>query len=205
MKSIRLYAAGPLAAVCTTGLFLVMQGLVGNDGDVTINEEERPRFVDVVQLIDESPPERVKRKVTPPPKPEPAPDPVVPSPMPQTGPPGIGTAIPVVPTPRGGGLERPNLGQSDGDYMPLVVVQPQYPRRAQEHGLEGYAVVELTVAKDGSVPADSIVIVDAEPLGVFDRAARKAAAKFKYKPRIIDGVAHAVSGVRYRFSFNMAE
>lgn len=205
MKSIRLYAAGPLAAVCTTGLFLVMQGLVGNDGDVTINEDERPRFVDVVQEINESPPQRVERKVTPPPKPEPTPDPVVPSPMPQTGPTGYGPHIPAVPTPRGGDLERPNLGQSDGDYMPLVVVQPQYPRRAQEHGLEGYAVVELTVAQDGSVSPNSIVIVDAEPRGVFDKAAKKAAVKFKYKPRIIDGVAQAVPGVRYRFSFNMAQ
>ena len=206
MKSIRLYAAGPLAAICTTGLFLVMQGLVGNDGDVTIDEEERPRFVDVIQVTDENPPERVKRIVTPPPEPELTPDPVEPVPMtPQTGPTGFGPHIPAIPTPRGGGLERPNLGQSDGDYMPLVVVQPQYPRSAQERGLEGYAVVELTVSQDGSVPAHSILIVDAEPQGVFDRAAKKAAAKFKYKPRIIDGVAQAVSGVRYRFSFNLAE
>ena len=92
----------------------------------------------------------------------------------------------------------------DGDYMPLVRVTAQYPNRAAERGIEGYVVVQLTVAADGSVPADSIVIINAEPKGYFEREAIKAARKFKYKPKVVNGIAQPVSGVQYHFSFNLS-
>jgi len=97
-----------------------------------------------------------------------------------------------------GGL---SLGSSDGDYLPIVKVAPVYPRRAQSRGLEGYVVVEFTVTKNGSV-RDPLVI-EAKPEGVFDRAAMDAAIKFKYKPRVVDGVAMEVSGVQNKISFEI--
>ncbi len=204
MKSIRLYAAGPLAAVCTTGLFLVMQGLVGNDGEVILDTIEPTRFIDVIQVDPPAIPVR-KKWILDPPEIIEIKDIEIIEATDKGGPPKLGIIIRPPKPPVDAGIQLTNFGQSDGDYLPIVRVQPQYPRRAQEHGIEGYAVVELTVSRDGSVPPHSIVIVDAEPRGVFDKAAKKAAEKFKYKPRVIDGVAQAVTGVRYRFSFTMAE
>ena len=34
--------------------------------------------------------------------------------------------------------------------MPLFVVQPQYPRRAQERGREGYAIISFTITEQGT-------------------------------------------------------
>mgnify|MGYP003310449770 CR=1 FL=1 len=39
----------------------------------------------------------------------------------------------------------------DGEYIPLFKVIPIYPRRAQERGTMGYALVEFTITETGSV------------------------------------------------------
>ena len=39
------------------------------------------------------------------------------------------------------------LAPSDGEYLPIVKVQPVYPRRALSRGIEGYVIVEFTVTK----------------------------------------------------------
>lgn len=205
MKSSRVYAAGPLAGVATAALFYGMQGLIGDDRDVQLDDYEPPRWVDVVQ--DPIPPQvpEEKWKVEKPEVVEVEETKVIVDPA-FGDPEGISIAPPQRPQIGGGDLEPLSLGiHSEGDHVPLVVVQPTYPRRAQERGIEGYVVVELTVAPDGSVPADSIFVVTAEPKGYFEREALKTAAKFKYKPKVVDGIAQAVSGVRYQFTFEMQD
>ena len=39
----------------------------------------------------------------------------------------------------------------DGEYIPLFKVTPIYPRRAQERGTEGYAIVSFTITESGTV------------------------------------------------------
>jgi protein TonB len=85
--------------------------------------------------------------------------------------------------------------------LPIVKVSPIYPRRAQSRGIEGYVIVEFIVTKNGSV-RDAIV-VEAKPEGIFDQAAMAAALKFKYKPRVVDGVAMEVAGVQNKISFQI--
>lgn len=88
---------------------------------------------------------------------------------------------------------------SDGDYLPIVKVEPVYPRLAQERGTEGYVVLSFTVSPTGSV-IDPVVI-EAQPKGVFEDAAIRAALRFKYKPRVENGKPIAVTGVQHVISF----
>ncbi|NOZ66547.1 MAG: energy transducer TonB [Alphaproteobacteria bacterium] len=91
---------------------------------------------------------------------------------------------------------------SDGDYLPIVKVAPIYPRRAQERGLSGYVIVEFTVTKAGTV-VDAKVIESTN--SVFNRAAIKAALKFKYKPKVVDGQPIDVAGVLHKITFEMED
>ena len=59
--------------------------------------------------------------------------------------------------------------------------------------------MEYTVTPLGAV--SNPVVVEANPSGIFDRAATRAALRYKYKPLIRDGVAVAVEGVRQRITF----
>lgn len=98
-----------------------------------------------------------------------------------------------------------NISQA-GDYLPIVKVAPQYPRRALTRGLEGEVVVSFTVTTAGStrdIQVVSAVAADGSPTSVFNRAAIKAAEGFKYKPRIEAGVAQEVHGVQNRFIFEL--
>ena len=88
---------------------------------------------------------------------------------------------------------------SDGDYLPIVKVEPVYPRRAQERGIEGYVLLSFTVSPTGAV-VDPVVI-ESEPKGVFDEAASRAVLRFKYKPRVENGKPIAVSGVQHVLTF----
>jgi len=95
------------------------------------------------------------------------------------------------------------LQATDGEYLPIVKVAPQYPRRALSRGIEGYVVLEYTVTKQGTVK-DPIVI-ESKPKGVFDKAAIKSALRYKYKPRVVNGEALEVAGVQTKVNFALAD
>jgi protein TonB len=78
-------------------------------------------------------------------------------------------------------------GGSDRGVAPLVRVNPDYPRRALERGIEGWVHVRFTITAAGTVK--DLVVVDAEPKGVFDEAASKAVLRWRYNPRVENGVA----------------
>lgn len=105
----------------------------------------------------------------------------------------------------GGNLSIGNSGFArDSDYIPVYVPQPQYPRRAQTRGKEGYAVVQVIITTVGGV-RDPVMIEEYPEGWGFGRSAVKAAQKLKYNPRVVDGVAEEVSGVLYKFTFQMAK
>ena len=94
---------------------------------------------------------------------------------------------------------------------------PIYPRRAQERGTMGYALVEFTITETGSVedaktiegycansnPSDPAT--EFRTCTMFNSASSRAALKLKYKPKIVDGKAVPVSGVLHRFTYVLDE
>ena len=94
-----------------------------------------------------------------------------------------------------------SIAATDGDYLPLVAIAPQYPERARAGDIEGWCLVRFTVDARGSVVEDSIEVVDSEPPYVFDRASVLAAARFRFQPRVKNGVGVEVPVVQYLFRF----
>mgnify|MGYP000141418418 CR=1 FL=1 len=103
----------------------------------------------------------------------------------------------------------------DGEYIPLFKVQPVYPRRAQERGIMGYAVVAFTITETGTVenavPLEGMCGDPTNPetvyrqCSIFNSAASRAASKLKYKPKIVDGKAVRVDDVPHKFTFILEE
>ena len=91
---------------------------------------------------------------------------------------------------------------AEGDYLPIVRVAPVYPARALSRGLEGFVDLMFTVTTTGTVK-DPVVIQSTSSL--FERAAIRAVLKFKYKPRVVDGVPVDVPGVKTRISFQLED
>ena len=91
---------------------------------------------------------------------------------------------------------------AEGDYLPIVRVAPVYPARALSRGLEGYVDLQFTVTTAGTV-RDPVVIFSTSSL--FERAATRAVLKFKYKPRVVDGVPVDVPNVKTRITFKIEE
>jgi len=102
-------------------------------------------------------------------------------------------------------LSNASINATDGDYLPLVAIAPQYPTRAAQRGIEGWCLVSFTVNGLGSVEEETITVVDAEPPQIFNRSSVRAAARFKFQPRVEDGVGVEVSGVQYLFRYQLEE
>ena len=96
------------------------------------------------------------------------------------------------------------LSSGDGEYLPIVKVAPIYPRRAQTRGITGFCIVTYTVTTTGAIRDPYVESEsDCSPKGIFERASIKAATKFKYKPRVVDGQAIEVAGVQNKFTYEL--
>ena len=69
-------------------------------------------------------------------------------------------------------------------------VAPEYPMEALSKEVGGVVQIEFTVDKNGETR--DIHVVNAEPAGVFDRAAIAAVKRWRYEPAIVDGAATEV-------------
>lgn len=102
-------------------------------------------------------------------------------------------------------LSSASISATDGDYLPLVAIAPQYPTRAAQRGIQGWCLVSFTVDGMGNVLEESILVVDAEPPNIFNRASERAATRFKFQPRVEDGVGVQVEGVQYLFRYQLED
>jgi protein TonB len=147
--------------------------------------------------------ESVERKDRTPPKPQLQETPEVP-PMPQDSVDAGSTqlAVSAMPSDAGLNIDRGGIGfgAGEGDYLPIVKVAPIYPQRALMQGIFGECLVEYTVTTAGTTK-DIVVIKDRCTSSVFYRPSIEAAKRFKYKPRVIDGVPVEVEGVLNMFYY----
>lgn len=202
MVSLRFLPAMAIAMVVTFLLFFLMQSLIGVEGK--LDDSEKIKVVDFVRVKRS---EAVKKKEREPPKKEKIDD----TPPPpdfnldtstDLGGGGIGITANVdagMGLDTGGGF---SMASADGDAVPMVRVQPQYPERALQRGIEGRVLVEFTITRSGSVKDAKVVAY--EPNTIFNKAALKAVSQWKYNPKIVNGKAVEQPGVRVVFPFRLA-
>lgn len=195
MKNIRVLVAALVAIGVTFGLFLFMFKLISLGGD---NRTELDAISGIHFGPVEIPDEIVEKSRRKPKKPPPPKDPPPPprmqiskvdqkvQNMPQLDLPQID-----VPMSGGAGMFIGNFEQVDktaeGDIIPIVRINPIYPREAAMNGTEGWVKLEFTITAVGTVKSPRVI--DAQPVRIFNREAIRAILKWKFKPRVVDGVA----------------
>lgn len=68
-----------------------------------------------------------------------------------------------------------------GLLTPLQRIEPTYPYRAQQAGIEGEVTLKFVVDPNGQV--QDVTVVSAKPRGQFERAAMQALRKWRYQAR----------------------
>ena len=183
-------ALGLLAALI---LFWIMDTLISGSSKLTRSDDSAVRL-DFIK-VDQDELENVKKR-TPPPEPEPPKKPPPPpkmtvddsdrptQDMPQVEMPQISLGLTSGSGPYLGRWSAGDPG-AEGDVIPIVRIEPQFPREALLKGIDGWVEIEFTIEPDGSVSDPKVV--DAQPPRIFNRNALRAIYKWKFKPRIVDG------------------
>ena len=196
----RFTAAVAVGGAVTFGLLFIMQLLIAT-GEEAVTDAERFRMDEFVRVERNEIIETKKQKPEKPPEPEVPPE----MPEPQNSNQfdnSMAVSVTAPTTNVNLNVSGVGFGVSDGEYLPIVKVAPVYPSRALSRGLEGYVIVEFTVTQAGAVK-DVFGVESTSSL--FERAAVEAAYKFKYKPRVIDGIAVEVPGVRNKITFEITQ
>jgi len=63
--------------------------------------------------------------------------------------------------------------------VPYYKVKPKYPKDALESNIEGHVLMKIDILEDGSV--ENIKVMGGDKVAVFESAATRAVAKWKYK------------------------
>ena len=200
---LRLLASIIIGVVVTFGLFVVMAELI-NSGAKSQNDARETFVVE----INTTPPEseaQQRNRIPPPPPPPPKqpPKPQTPEPEPDiadTG--GMNFTMPSIDV--GGasaGLSGPGALMRDGDATPIVRIEPRFPAKAARDGVSGWVQLSFDINEVGGV--ENVKVIQAKPKRVFDREARKALKKWKYKPKVVDGKPQRQIGLTVQLDFNL--
>jgi len=194
----RFLTAAAGSAFVTTGLVLLMVQLIAVD-DSGYAEADPPVIVDIWKVRDEPEPEISKPQVKKPPQvePEPTPPPVM-SITSETG----AMDIAFVPPKASKSIDIGRTALTDGEHIPIVKVQPNYPSNASRRGIEGYVIVSFTILPSGATAHAEVI--EAQPASVFNASALKAVERFKYKPKVVNGEAQPVHNVHHRLTYELA-
>ena len=189
----------------TFALLNVMEAMARFSGEVIVNERVNYK-ADYIRVNRERRVERIVAKPDRPETPESQPEPanVTPDLADASGDQGLRIQVASSNVATAGLNPNVSLGGfiADGDYLPIVKVEPAFPRAAVARRLEGWVIVSFTVTSSGSV-RDVFVINSSDAM--FEQAAIAAAEKFRYKPRVSNGEPITVTGVRNRIWFRFPD
>ena len=202
-----------LAAIAALAVVWLMQHLTNKEAALASKDYEYD-VVDFVRLKKESEAQTKKRER--PEKPKPLEKPVQknlevtqldsPAPpdfefdMPDMAlPSGLGDGPQI--SPPAFGLAKKTKLEPNRNVMPISRVNPRYPRSAQKRGIEGHVVLQFTITQTGTVT--NIKVVDSVPPQVFDAAAKRALARWKFKPKVVDNASVTqFAEVKINFALN---
>ncbi len=204
----RLILALPISMLIAVSLFSVMAWMVDKGNQRPPQASEAVRF-DMVMLENDADVQRRQRSVPEQPEPPSSPEPmnlaqaqtqVKPvSPVTPTSALGLNTAL------DGIAISAPNLKGTMGNQraLPLYRVEPRYPSKALKRRVEGYVIMQFTIDAAGR-PKD-IQVIEAKPKRMFEKEAVRALKKWKYQPKVEEGVSVEQFGQTARVEFKLAK
>jgi protein TonB len=74
---------------------------------------------------------------------------------------------------------------------------------AQRNGTEGWVKLSFSINVVGGV--EDVVVIEAEPKRVFNREAKRALKRWKYKAKIVDGKPVRQTGLTVQLDFSMEQ
>ncbi len=200
---VRLLVSILLGAAVTFALFSFMAFLISS-GD----RREEEKLENIVVEVNTTPPKSAaeqRRRVPPPPPPPPKspPKPQAPEPEASNDAGGLTFNMPGVQLAgANAGISAPGAGFGrDGDATPIVRIEPKYPIQAARDGKEGWVRLSFTINEIGGV--EDVEVLESDPKRVFDKEAKRALRKWKYKPKVVDGKPMRQPGLTVQLDFKM--
>lgn len=202
----RLILASPIALAVTLALFSLMAWMVDNGGKSIPKPTSTLSFT-MVMAEQEQDVQRRQRSV-----PEQPQVPQVPTQAParseQTAAMDVSSLNPLVDLNlstaiEGVAVNAPQFGEFsvNQQVMPLHRVEPNYPAKALQRGVEGYVTLRFNIDELGKTR--DIEVVDANPKRYFEREAMLALRNWKYQPKFMDGKAVVQTGLTVRLEFKL--
>jgi protein TonB len=186
----RLLYLTPIGIVLCLLIFWLMQWMITPSVEV-VKRDDNIAMVDFIRSLKDSSSESKQRNLTEPPKPKTPLMPKAPK-IQQAAVQNMALNMPDISPDFSAfkGLGVGNIlsgrGFGDSDVIALVQPKPRYPAQALNRKIEGWVLVRFNITKEGTV--DAVEVVEAEPKGVFEREAVRAAWRYKFKPKLVDGI-----------------
>ena len=187
-------------AVMTFAAFAFMQYLISGEQRAPV-KPGGDIIVEIFQAPEDSKLRHIQKIQPPPPMPKVPPkappldtssDPVL----------AISDFTPVTIDDFGGDINN-TINRPTGDATPIVRINPKYPTTAARDGIEGWVQLSFSISPTGEV-IDPVVI-NAEPKRTFDREAIRAIKRWKYRPKVIEGVAQLQTGQTVQLDFKLQQ
>lgn len=191
--------SGQIIGFFSAIIFFMLLAYIVKPSSEALKNENSFRVVDFIRLKKDTSLKEKSRAI--PDKPEPPkkpPPPDMPTPELQAPPqaPNLDIEFPdiAIPTDFKGAFLGPQNQGGNSQVIPLVRINPQYPRNELLAGVEGWVKVRFTVEPDGSVSSPKVV--ESKPPRVFDSSALRAIKKWKFKPKVVNGIAVSQDGTQ---------
>jgi protein TonB len=191
--------SGHFIGLIVAVIFFLLLAYIVKPSSESLKNENSFRVVDFIRLKKDTS-LREKTRTIPdrpePPKKPPPPDLVTPELQAPPQAPNLDIEFPdiAVPTDFKGAFLGPQSAGGNSQVIPLVRINPQYPRNELLAGVEGWVKVRFTVEPDGSVSSPKVI--QSKPPRVFDTAALRAIKKWKFKPKVVNGIAVQQDGTQ---------